>query len=116
VEYPRLRIGGTDRAEVSRQAPDRIAHAHLMDVNAQIAAQVLSGRLQAGLVRRGDGVQLSGPFLIPASLHGLGFHPQGDPTSDPVQPAGQRLAAGCLDGTVRVWDATGGREAEPPGR
>ena len=40
-----LLIGGTDPAELTRQAPDRIAHTHFKDVNAQIAAQVRSGRL-----------------------------------------------------------------------
>jgi inosose dehydratase len=40
-----LLIGGTDPAELARQAPDRIAHTHLKDVNSQVAAQVRSGRL-----------------------------------------------------------------------
>jgi inosose dehydratase len=40
-----LLIGGTDPAELTRQAPDRIAHTHLKDVNDQIARQVRSGRL-----------------------------------------------------------------------
>ena len=49
-----LLIGGTDPAELTRQAPDRIAHTHLKDVNDQIAAQVRSGRLTyTEAVRRG---------------------------------------------------------------
>jgi inosose dehydratase len=40
-----LYIGGTDPAELTRQAPDRIAHTHLKDVNGTIAAQVRDGRL-----------------------------------------------------------------------
>jgi inosose dehydratase len=40
-----LLIGGTDPAELARQAPDRIAHAHFKDVDGQVAAQVRSGRL-----------------------------------------------------------------------
>jgi inosose dehydratase len=40
-----LLIGGTDPAELTRQAPERIAHTHFKDVNDQIAAQVRSGRL-----------------------------------------------------------------------
>jgi inosose dehydratase len=40
-----LLIGGTDPAELTRQAPDRIAHTHVKDVNGQLAAQVRSGRL-----------------------------------------------------------------------
>ena len=40
-----LLIGGTDPAELARQAPDRIAHTHFKDVDGQIAGQVRSGRL-----------------------------------------------------------------------
>jgi inosose dehydratase len=40
-----LLIGGTDPAELTRQAPGRIAHTHLKDVNGQIAAQVRAGLL-----------------------------------------------------------------------
>jgi inosose dehydratase len=40
-----LLIGGTDPAELTRQAPERVAHTHFKDVNGQIAAQVRSGRL-----------------------------------------------------------------------
>jgi len=40
-----LLIGGTDPAELTRQAPDRIAHTHFKDVNGQLAGQVRSGRL-----------------------------------------------------------------------
>ena len=40
-----LLIGGTDPAELTRQAPDRIAHTHLKDVDSQIADKVRSGRL-----------------------------------------------------------------------
>ena len=39
-----LLIGGTDPDELTRQAPDRVAHTHFKDVNDQIAAQVRSGR------------------------------------------------------------------------
>ncbi len=40
-----LLIGGTDPAELTRQAPDRIAHTHLKDVDNLIAEKVRSGRL-----------------------------------------------------------------------
>ena len=40
-----LLIGGTDPAELTRQAPERVAHTHFKDVNGQLAAQVRSGRL-----------------------------------------------------------------------
>ncbi len=40
-----LLIGGTDPADLTRQAPDRIAHTHLKDVNSQIADKVRAGRL-----------------------------------------------------------------------
>ncbi|WP_433557665.1 sugar phosphate isomerase/epimerase family protein [Pseudonocardia xinjiangensis] len=39
-----LLIGGTDPAELTRQAPHRIAHTHLKDVDARLAGQVQSGR------------------------------------------------------------------------
>ena len=40
-----LLIGGTDPAELARQAPERIAHLHLKDVDSAVAAKVRSGRL-----------------------------------------------------------------------
>lgn len=39
-----LLIGGTDPAELTRQAPHRIAHTHLKDVDAGLAEQVQAGR------------------------------------------------------------------------
>jgi inosose dehydratase len=39
-----LLIGGTDPAELTRQAPHRIAHTHLKDVDARLAGEVQSGR------------------------------------------------------------------------
>jgi inosose dehydratase len=57
-----LLIGGTDPAELARQAAERIAHAHFKDVDRRIAAQVRSGGLtyteavRAGMYRPlGDG-------------------------------------------------------------
>jgi inosose dehydratase len=40
-----LLIGGTDPADLARQAPERIAHLHLKDVDSIVAAKVQSGRL-----------------------------------------------------------------------
>jgi inosose dehydratase len=40
-----LLIGGTDPAELTRQAPERIAHVHFKDVDAAMAARVREGRL-----------------------------------------------------------------------
>ena len=49
-----LLIGGTDPAELARQAPDRVAHTHFKDVDATVAAQVRDGRLSYyEAVRRG---------------------------------------------------------------
>lgn len=49
-----LLIGGTDPAELTRQAADRIAHTHMKDVDATAAARVRSGRLTyTEAVRRG---------------------------------------------------------------
>jgi inosose dehydratase len=39
-----LLIGGTDPAELARQAPHRIAHTHVKDVDAGLARQVQAGR------------------------------------------------------------------------
>lgn len=52
-----LLVGGTDPAEVARQAPDRIAHTHLKDVHAALAREVRDGRrsyteaVRAGMYR-----------------------------------------------------------------
>ncbi len=40
-----LLIGGTDPLELAKAVPDRIAHTHLKDVDAALAAQVQSGQL-----------------------------------------------------------------------
>ena len=40
-----LLIGGMDPAELTRQAPGRVAHTHLKDVDSTIAAKVRAGRL-----------------------------------------------------------------------
>jgi inosose dehydratase len=40
-----LLIGGTDPAELARQAPERIAHVHFKDVDARLARRVHDGRL-----------------------------------------------------------------------
>jgi inosose dehydratase len=39
-----LLIGGTDPAELTRQAPHRVAHTHVKDVDVGLARQVQSGR------------------------------------------------------------------------
>ncbi len=49
-----LLIGGTDPAELARQAPGRVAHAHLKDVDAGWAYRVRSGEVSyTGAVARG---------------------------------------------------------------
>ncbi|MDJ1136032.1 sugar phosphate isomerase/epimerase family protein [Streptomyces iconiensis] len=40
-----LLVGGTDPAELTRQAPERIAHTHMKDVDASLAAKVRTGRV-----------------------------------------------------------------------
>lgn len=40
-----LLIGGTDPLQLARDVPDRIAHAHLKDVDAKLAAAVSAGHL-----------------------------------------------------------------------
>jgi inosose dehydratase len=49
-----LLIGGTDPAELTRQAPERIAHTHMKDVDASLAAKVQDGQLSyTDAVRKG---------------------------------------------------------------
>ena len=49
-----LLIGGADPLQLARDVPDRIAHAHLKDVDARLAAQVRTGKLTyTDAVRRG---------------------------------------------------------------
>jgi inosose dehydratase len=43
-----LLIGGTDPPDLARAVPQRIAHAHLKDVDAGLAARVQSGELHRG--------------------------------------------------------------------
>lgn len=73
-----LLVGGTDPAEVARRAPGRIAHVHLKDVDAAMAARVRAGDLtytdavRAGMYRplgQGD-VDVTG---IIASLTAAGY-------------------------------------------
>ena len=73
-----LLIGGTDPAELARQAPERVGHVHFTDVDARLARQVQDGQLtytegvRDGMYRplgAGDGD-------VPASvgsLHGRGY-------------------------------------------
>jgi inosose dehydratase len=49
-----LLIGGTDPLQLAREVPDRIAHAHLKDVDAALAAHVQAGELTySEAVRKG---------------------------------------------------------------
>jgi inosose dehydratase len=49
-----LLIGGTDPLQLAREMPDRIAHAHLKDVDAALAARVQAGELTySDAVRKG---------------------------------------------------------------
>jgi inosose dehydratase len=74
-----LLIGGTDPAELARQAPERIAHVHFKDVDARLAKRVQGGRLTYTQgVREGMYRPLgSGDVDVPAiirSLHARGYH------------------------------------------
>ena len=73
-----LLIGGTDPAELAREVPERIAHTHLKDVNADLARSVQNGQMpytaavKAGIYRplgQGD-VDVAG---IVSSLEGSGY-------------------------------------------
>ncbi len=74
-----LLIGGTDPAELARQAGDRVAHTHLKDVDASLAGRVRGGEVSyaravaAGLYRplgQGD-VDVAG---LVAALRASGYH------------------------------------------
>ena len=73
-----LLIGGTDPAKLAREVPERIAHTHLKDVNADLARSVQNGQMsytaavKAGIYRplgQGD-VDVAG---IVSSLEGSGY-------------------------------------------
>jgi inosose dehydratase len=73
-----LLIGGTDPAELARQAPERIAHVHFKDVDARLARRVQDGQLTYTQGVR-DGMYRplgSGDVDVPAivgSLRGRGY-------------------------------------------
>jgi inosose dehydratase len=71
-----LLIGGTDPADLARQAAARIAHTHLKDVDAALAAQVRSGRYSyTEAVRRGMYRPLgTGDVDVPAIVGHLRAH------------------------------------------
>jgi inosose dehydratase len=73
-----LLIGGTEPAKLAREVPERIAHTHLKDVNADLARSVQTGQMsytaavKAGIYRplgQGD-VDIAG---IVSSLEGAGY-------------------------------------------
>ncbi len=73
-----LLIGGSDPAKLAREVPERIAHTHLKDVNADLARSVQKGQMpytaavKAGIYRplgAGD-VDIAG---IVSSLEGAGY-------------------------------------------
>jgi inosose dehydratase len=71
-----LLIGGTDPAALARQAPARIAHLHLKDVDSTVAAKVRSGRLTySEAVRHGMYRPLgTGDVDVPAIVGHLRAH------------------------------------------
>jgi inosose dehydratase len=74
-----LLIGGTNPAELVRQAPERIAHLHLKDVDSTIAASVQSGQLTySDAVREGMYRPLGqGDVDVPAIIGHLWAHDYG---------------------------------------
>ena len=96
-----LLIGGTDPAELTRQAPERIAHTHMKDVDAGMARQVQDGRrtyteaVREGMYRplgtRRRGLRGDRPIPAPAGLPGLVRAGAGH---DPDRGAARRGPAG----------------------
>jgi inosose dehydratase len=71
-----LLIGGTDPAELARQAPERIAHLHLKDVDARLAGRVHDGQLTYTQAVR-DGMYRplgSGDVDVPAIVGAVRAH------------------------------------------
>ena len=73
-----LLIGGTDPLQLAREVPGRIAHAHLKDVDAALAARVQAGELTyTEAVRDGMYTPLGGGDVdiagIVTALRGNGF-------------------------------------------
>ena len=74
-----LLIGGTDPAELTRQAPERIAHTHLKDVDAGLARQVRDGRqsyteaVRAGMYRPLGAGDVDVPAIV-SQLSRHGYH------------------------------------------
>jgi inosose dehydratase len=73
-----LLIGGTDPADLTRQAPERIAHTHLKDVDSQVADKVRAGRLSytegvtAGMYRPLGTGDVDVESIV-QTLHGHGY-------------------------------------------
>jgi inosose dehydratase len=73
-----LLIGGTDPAELARQAPERVAHVHAKDVDSSMAAKVQSGRLTyteavaQGMYRPLGGGDVDVTSIV-SSLSGVGY-------------------------------------------
>ena len=96
-----LLIGGTDPAALARQAPERIAHTHLKDVDLGLARQVQDGRLtyteavRKGMYRPlGEGdVDLGGVLSHLAAQGYDGWHVLEQDTILDGPPAGDGPAA-----------------------
>jgi inosose dehydratase len=97
-----LLIGGTDPAWLAAQAPDRIAHTHLKDVDGALAGRVRAGSLRyteavaAGMYRplgRGD-VDIAG---IVGTLDAAGYHGWYVMEQDAVLSAEPPPGAGPVD-------------------
>jgi len=97
-----LLVGGADPVQIAASVPDRIAHVHLKDVAADIAADVRSGRItyaegvRSGLYRplgQGD----AGIAAIVTSLEKAGYRGwyvlEQDTALDAEPPAGEGPAA-----------------------
>ncbi len=107
-----LMIGGNDVPALVRSAPDRIAHTHLKDVRADLAAQVRQGRLSyteavaAGLyVPLGSGdVDVAG---IVGTLHAAGYTGWYVMEQDTILSGPDQAAAALADVTASLDYLTG---------
>ncbi len=94
-----LALGGTDPAELASDAPTRVAHAHLKDIDAVLGARLRSGELE----------------LVPAVKAGV-FRPLGDGDAPIAETVAALEAAGYRGWYVLEQDTSVASEDPAPGK
>ncbi len=112
-----LTVGGADAVAIARSVPERIAHAHLKDVDTRLAAAVQDGSLDySEAVRRGLYTTLGAGDVdltsIVQSLEGAGYRGWYVPELDQMLP-GEPEGAGPISGIRASMEFL--RSLEPAG-